>query len=267
MKNKGITQYSETINVTDSYTYDNVYESITNPVYRKIGNRHYFKFNILRVYNDLSRIDIQYKYSMILVYHHDIKVAEIRFNSINSLKNNSNVYFGLFNSIIAWAKQYMEVDFLNFELESVINNIEGKIGKEIRNCIVFDKKSMYPNGTQAELCVGLNEDNLLPFLGELQLIIEQNQEELNQVPVLKNRLLAFMYEKEEQATDTSIRLKMDLLGIDRPDDVKFTYRYLGGDDSLLMYYGANLINGERMNDVTEFLENNRANTKKDGTGQ
>ena len=64
------------------------------------------------------------------------------------------------------------------------------------------------NGGNAQLEVGNNQEYVLPLIGELRSLLNENQNELDKVPEFRDALDQFMFEMEEMSDYPWIELLM-----------------------------------------------------------
>ena len=115
-----------------------------------------------------------------------------------------------------------------------------------------------PNGGNAQLDVGNNQEYILPFIGELRSLLNDNQAELEKVPDFREALEQFMFEMEEMSDYPWIELLWENEIKTRSNRVKFVFNYMNKSYCLIQYYYSNVLIGmERMNYVIEYIVNHR----------
>jgi hypothetical protein len=111
-------------------------------------------------------------------------------------------------------------------------------------------------GSKAVLDTGINDDFVLPLLGELKLLIDDNTvlfESNDKTKEIKKLIENFIYETEESASLPWISLTWTNEVKSKAVKVKFSFN---PEYTLLYYYGSNA-EMERMNNVTKYLIDNR----------
>lgn len=99
---------------------------------------------------------------------------------------------------------------------------------------------------------------LLPFIGELRSLLNDNQAELEKVPDFREALEQFMFEMEEMSDYPWIELLWENEIKTRSNRVKFVFNYMNKSYCLIQYYYSNVLIGmERMNYVIEYIVNHR----------
>ena len=106
--------------------------------------------------------------------------------------------------------------------------------------------------------VGNNQEYILPFIGELRSLLNDNQAELEKVPDFREALEQFMFEMEEMSDYPWIELLWENEIKTRSNRVKFVFNYMNKSYCLIQYYYSNVLIGmERMNYVIEYIVNHR----------
>lgn len=115
-----------------------------------------------------------------------------------------------------------------------------------------------PNGGNAQLEVGNNQEYILPFIGELRAMISDNQAELEKVPSFRDSLEQFMFEMEEMSDYPWIELVWENEIKTRSNHVKFVFNHMNMPYCLIQYYYNNVLIGmERMNHVVKYIINHK----------
>ena len=130
--------------------------------------------------------------------------------------------------------------------------------KRDENVKLIAQSMKLPNGGNAQLDVGNNQEYILPFIGELRSLLNDNQAELEKVPDFREALEQFMFEMEEMSDYPWIELLWENEIKTRSNRVKFVFNYMNKSYCLIQYYYSNVLIGmERMNYVIEYIVNHR----------
>ena len=130
--------------------------------------------------------------------------------------------------------------------------------KRDENVKLIAQSMKLPNGGNAQLDVGNNQEYILPFIGELRSLLNDNQAELEKVPDFREALEQFMFEMEEMSDYPWIELLWENEIKTRSIRVKFVFNYMNKSYCLIQYYYSNVLIGmERMNYVIEYIVNHR----------
>lgn len=199
-------------------------------------------------------------YPILLVFHKELKLVEIRFDTVKRLftggDRDQTIYIKLIDDILKYIHENYDKNIKPLDLDFLIDLIKKNEDKDIK---LVSQYMNLATGGKAQLTVGNNEEYILPFIGELKNIISDLKDELDKNLKIKDALEQFIFEKEETTDYPWIEvLFLNKEGIKtRNNHVKFTFNYMGKTFSLITYYYNNaLIGMERMNDVTRFVGEN-----------
>lgn len=142
---------------------------------------------------------------------------------------------------------------ISLNLDFMVN-----VCKRDENVKLIAQSMKLPNGGNAQLDVGNNQEYILPFIGELRSLLNDNQAELEKVPDFREALEQFMFEMEEMSDYPWIELLWENEIKTRSNRVKFVFNYMNKSYCLIQYYYSNVLIGmERMNYVIEYIVNHR----------
>lgn len=112
-------------------------------------------------------------------------------------------------------------------------------------------------GGSAELTASENGDYLLPFLGEIRELIDENEELFAEADEIRQLLLQYLNEKEATASYPYIYVKWVKPVETKSYIVKITFDYFNGKITLLQHITGkcNDLGMGRMNDAIEYLSN------------
>jgi hypothetical protein len=202
------------------------------------------------------------KYPIVVLLYKNEKVIEIRFDKIKGFLKNGDEFFYI--KQIQWVSSWLGSK-LGLELEAMNLSpiIEYTIPKETNDesseVVVTAQAMNLASGSKAILDTGVNDQFVLPLLGELKNLIRDNEELFNsnkETKEIKSKLSTFILETEESSHLPWILLTWKNETKSKAVKVKFSFNYLGQEFSLLQYYGSNA-EMERMNNVTKYLIQNQ----------
>lgn len=199
-------------------------------------------------------------YPVLLVFHKELKLVEIRFDTVKRLftggDRDQTIYIRLIDEILKFIEDNYHINLNPLDLDFMIELMKKNENEDIK---LISQYMNLATGGKAQLAVGNNEEYVLPIIGELKNIISDLKEELNKNLKIKDTLEQFIFEKEETTEYPWIEvLFLNKEGIKtRNNHVKFTFNYMNKTYSLITYYYNDaLIGMERMNDVTRFIGEN-----------
>ena len=240
---------------------DFIAETFTEPVAYQTDNYRYLKFNLkFAATNTYSDEEYLLKYPFIIVLHKNEKVVEFRFDVIKKIYLPERGGDKTYKILIEKVEEYLKEKY-NCELKAIDLNFLININKDDVNVKLVAQSMNTPNGGNAQLNVGNNQEYVMPVIGELKALLADYQGELEKVPTIKEALEQFLYEMEDMSDYPWIELLWENEIKTRSNRVKFIFDYMGQDYTLLQYYYNNLIGMERMNDVVKYIMHHRKDAK------
>lgn len=230
-------------------------ESFNRPILVKAENQIALKFcKFFSAIDPLEQNELLIKYPFIVIFDSNTNIIEFRFDAIKrvflSEKSEQSVYSNLIYDIRQILYKSFNIDLEPFDLDYITNLSNSSINE----ASVMAEYRKLPNGGNAQLEVGNNENYILPIIGELKEIIEKHKAELSKAPMLDNALKQFIFENDELSDYTWIEVMWLNEVKTRSIRVKFIFNYKGCHYTLIQhYYNNTLIGMERMDYVTEHI--------------
>lgn len=209
-----------------------------------------FKYDALDQDGNTKRI----KYPVIVVFFKDCDLVEFRFDRIYGVFKNSKEFYARNNLHIQnWFKQNLNLDILDVDLIPILEKIQ-----DIQGVVVYSQCMNSKAGGEATLKV--NENYVLPFLGELENLMIEHEDKFSKAPEIKEILENYISEIKE--TSDLPWISLCWLGVRKSKNniVKFSHNYMNKGYTLLQHYGLQK-NMERMNEVVKCIADNREDTK------
>lgn len=239
----------------------NIFDEIKLPNKLEYANYTIILFNKkYEAIHPLTGDELFLHYPVLLVFHKDLKLVEIRFDTVKRLftggDRDQTIYIRLVDEIIKYVEENYKIILKPIDLDFIVDITKKEENEDIK---LISQYMNLATGGKAKLDVGNNEEYVLPIIGELKNIINDLKEELDKNLKIKDALEQFIFEKEETTDYPWIEvLFLNKEGIKtRNNHVKFTFNYMGKSYSLITYYYNDaLIGMERMNDVTRFIGEN-----------
>jgi hypothetical protein len=119
------------------------------------------------------------------------------------------------------------------------------------------------SGGSAELTASRDQDYMLPFIGEIRELIDENEELFNESPKIKDILLQYLQDKEDTANYPYIYVKW-IKPIESDSYViRFTFDYFSQTHMLVQHLTGTCkeLGMERMNNAIEYLFKSSSYTK------
>lgn len=238
-----------------TFAFEN-FNNFINPIRYDQDNYRFLKFNLaFSAMHPKTEEELLLKYPFLVVIHKKYNLIEFRFDIIKKFylsgqKYENTIYADLIDAAKSYLKNRFKINLIPLSLDFMID--ESK--KENSEVKLIAQYMELLSGGNAELNVGNNQEYVLPFIGELKNLLNENKTELEKVPILNEALEQFMYEMEEMSDYPWIEVlwKNDIKT--RSIHVKFIFKYMNKDYCLMQHYSSNtLIGMERMNNVIQYI--------------
>lgn len=236
--------------------YEPLYVVAERPTVRFYEDNLYLKFLIKLKATDTEGNQSKCRYPIIVIIYSKSDIIEVRFDSMGSMYYRDK--FRYVYETIAWLRNNLETNIKLLDLRDVAYFIREN-GKDNRVVLAAQDMRM-ANGGKATVDVGNDDTNVLPFIGELKVLLEEYKEEFDKAPIIKDVLEEFIYNKENLSDFPWIKFRFE----DRDIEVKITFDYGKRKISLLQHYQSQLVKNvgkERMDYVTSYLLKVRNNIK------
>lgn len=236
-------------------TQDNCCIVIDHPTYRKWESKHIFKFSLLRESNLLEDTEVgPIKYSVLAIIHTDVKAFEIRLDNLQSKYRSGEDFYGAqVRSAREWSHRNLDLQITNINFRSTIERIRKECTADI---VVWMQYMNTLTNASVKLVAGDGGEPILPLLGELKKLINDNSDTFDKEQDAKKLLTDFI-DYIEQTSDLP---RVALLWIKENYLVEFVHEYKNNDFCLMLYRGREQ-KMRRMDDVTRFIMQHRKSTE------
>ncbi len=191
------------------------------------------------------------KYPIVAIYSKTMGTLEVRLDSVRTMYQASDIFYeSQIYSVLTWFESYLNCKFETVNFLPIIEYIKRNKQTEV----AVEAQSMaFQNGGKAILENGINDNYVLPLLGELQELIKANQVVFDSNPEVKKLLDKFITEAETLSDLPWVTLvwKKD------KTKVKFKFGHHENDFTILQYYGRQSYM-EKMEYVTQYVIDNKA---------
>lgn len=254
LNNKGINVFQK-----DSYQPEYVIAGSikeADPLVMMEDGNIYVKFVLQKMFLQQETYDqVVYRYPILIYINPTLGMLEIRYDSLHysySEQIDREAYYKIVVAIIDWIKETLGLNLFCCEHGDTI-----RITNDVQNTEVRMYKQMMEmkSGGSAELTASENEDYMLPFIGELRELIDENEELFNEADDVKQLLLQYLNEKEATANYPYIYIKRVKPVENQSYIVKLTFDYFNGKYTLLQHITGNCkdLGMGRMNDAIEYF--------------
>lgn len=240
---------------------------VSVPSLRIIEGKYVFKFNVrLRRY-EANNAEISVRYPICVIMDIEKQFAEVRFDSYPGLYGGDKLEY--VNSVVSWFFDNMRVYLQDIDLyptmKPIIINNNSDVDKYKDKISIIWQDMKTAKGGKAT--VGCNTDGKLPFVGELNDFLLENESEFLKVPVLKSKFERFIEQHIKLSEYPGVRLAYtELKGLDS----KMVFYYEKKSFTLVQHYAYTTqesVKKERMEYVSDFIFDNRESYKKQKTEQ
>lgn len=255
-------------NHTDQYETQHLRISeVSVPSLKMLDEKYIFKFNVrLRRY-EADNVEISVRYPICVIMDIEKKFAEVRFDSYPGLYGGDKLEY--VDSVTSWFFDNLRIYLRDIDLYPTIKPIivnKDSVVEKYRNKISIIWQDMKTN-KGGKATVGCNKDGKLPFVGELNDFLLENESEFLKVPVLKSKFERFIEQHIKLSEYPSVRLAYsELKGL----DTKMAFYYEKHNYTLVQHYAYTTqesVKKERMEYVSDFIFDNRESYKKQKTEQ
>lgn len=243
---------------------NNIDDGLANPKLYEHEEFSILKFNYRckgATLNEGEAIEITGILGMIIVIHKESKIMEFRVARINSnLKNNdANFYEKRIDELIDWVNdntifniKEVNVKKINQLAKNADNGlITYKDGSDIK---VYGQKMELKTGSSATLEAGISEDIVLPILGDLKLLISDNEEIFDSNHKFYEILMEFIENTEEESTYPWVQLIWINDVKAKQIIVKFRFDVLSERGYSIIEFHKNNAENKEMMKVAKFIE-------------
>lgn len=224
------------------------------PIVYVEDNRIFIKFTLQKVYLEAETYEqVDYRYPIIIYIDTTLKILDVRYDAIRfSERFDSEVYGKIVKECVSWIQDNLSMDLFVCEHADAIKVINDKENAEVK---MYKQMMELSTGGSAELTASESADYVLPFIGEIRELIDENEDLFNEADEIKQILLQYLIDKEATASYPYIYVKWVKPVESQSYTVKITFDYFNGKYTLLQHITGNCkdLGMERMNDAIEYL--------------
>ncbi len=238
------------------YAIDRELNCETKPVAYITDNSYFVKFVLQKAYLHSETFEqIDYRYPIVIYINPAMQILEIRYDSMKYSYNDQidrDAYLKIVMFCIEWIKNNLGLKLHTCEHKETIKIINDIQNTEVR---MYKQMMEMKSGGSAELTASENGDYLLPFIGEIRELIDENEELFDESAEVKQLLLQYLNEKEATASYPYIYVKWVKPVESQSYIVKITFDYFNGKHTLLQHITGSCkdLGMGRMNDAIEYL--------------
>ena len=206
---------------------------------------------------------INYRYPVVIYINPQLSVLEIRFDAVRfDPQFGKESYEKLLNDCLEWIKASLKVELFLYDGAKTIDVVNSKKDKSIK---IYKQMMELGSGGSAELTAYGERDLVMPFIGEIRDLIDENEELFSQSTEIKELLLNYLNEKEKTANYPYIYIKR-VKPVETDSYIfKITFDYFLGKFTTLQHQTGTCrdLGMERMNNAIKYLSESGSFTKGD----
>lgn len=218
------------------------------------GEKIFLKFVLQKSFampESFERID--YRYPIVIYFDGKNKCLEIRYDSPKYRTSFHNEeYEAMVNDCIEWMIKELKLVLFECEHTNIIDVVNDKQNEAVK---MYKQMMELSSGGAAELTASESADYVLPFIGEIRELIDENEELFSQADEVKQLLLQYLEDKEATARYPYIYVKWVKPVESQSYVVKVIFEYLNHKHTSLQHITGSCkdLGMERMNNAIEYL--------------
>lgn len=217
------------------------------------SNSIFIKFVLQKTYFTPETFEnVDYRYPVIVYLNKEQNILEIRYDSAKySGQLEDNVYEAMVGRVIRWL-QSIGITLFLCDHKNAISVIGDKENESVK---IYKQMMEMGSGGSAELTAAQSRDYMLPFVGEIRELINENETLFEKAKEVKDLILQYLLDKEATANYPYIYAKWVRPVESQSYTVKITFDYLSSKYTLLQHLTGTCkdLGMERMNDAIEYL--------------
>lgn len=228
----------------------------STPLFWENDGEIFLKFVLQKDYlipETFERID--YRYPIVVYFNTENSILEIRYDAMKYGSTGiitTDGYEQLVTDCITWLRKKLRIDAYTCDHTDIISVINDKQNEEVK---IYKQLMELSTGGSAELTASESADYVLPFIGEIRELIEENEEIFNQAEDIRNLLVQYLADKEATASYPYIYVKWVNPVESQSYIVKVTFDYLSRKYTLLQHITGSCkdLGMGRMNNAIKYL--------------
>jgi len=225
------------------------------PMWHEKNGKLFVKFVLQKSYFKGDAYEqIDYRYPVLIYFDESINVIEIRYDAMKytNQQADSDVYPNFVSFCLKWLRDVLQIRVFLCEHENAIDVVNDKSDSSVR---MYKQMMDLKSGGAAELKAAKGRDAVLPFVGELRELIDENEELFDKSIEIKDLILKYLNDIEATASYPYIYVKWENAVESQSYIVKITFDYLSQKYTLLQHMTGtcNDLGMERMNNAIKYL--------------
>lgn len=235
------------------------------PVYFLDSNEVYIKFVLQKSYFTLEGEIKNYRFPIVIYMDLEQSVLEIRYDSVRyDPTSGTDTYNHLVMDCLNWLKHQLDMKLFSCNHNKMIDILKNNDDGSVK---IYKQMMELSSGGSAELTAPEQGDYVLPFVGELRELIEENEEVFERCADAKKLLLQYLDDKEATANYSYIYIKWVKPVESDSYTVKVAFDYFNARYTLMQHISGHCkdLGKERMNNAIRYLCKNGSFVKGEET--
>lgn len=253
LKNSGLEKFEWNTYLKLKYVLNTTFRDVT-PTYYINEGKIFIKFVVQKTYMIQESLEtIDYRYPVIIYIDTVHSFFEIRYDALKySSVFDNNVYARCVDDSLDWLKKMFQICIYECDHAGIIDILNNKQNEEVK---IYKQMMEMSSGGSAELTASENRDYVLPFVGEIRELIDENSELFDEAEEVKQLLLQYLSDKEATASYPYIYIKWIKPVESQSYIIKVTFDYFNNKHTLLQHITGSCkdLGMERMNNAIEYL--------------
>lgn len=225
------------------------------PMWYEREGKYFVKFVLQKSYFPGEAYEqIDYRYPIVLYFDESTGIIEIRYDAIkySNQQTENDVYANLVSYCFKWIVENLGLEIYCCEHSNTIDIINDKSDSSVR---MYKQMMDLKSGGAAELKAAEGRDAVLPFVGELRELLDENEELFANASEAKDLLVKYLNDIEATASYPYIYVKWENAVESQSYIVKITFDYLSQKYTLLQHLTGTCddLGMERMNNAIKYL--------------
>lgn len=242
----------------DAFTTDYILRTSlqdAEPMWFESEGKYFIKFVLQKSwFRNEEYEQIDYRYPIIIYIDENTGIVEVRYDAIKYYyqQMENDVYADMVSFCLKWITDNLGLELFSCNHLNTIDVINDKTDSSVR---MYRQMMDLKSGASAELKAGEGRDAVLPFVGELRELINENEKLFSKADEIRELLVKYLNDIEATARYPYIYIKWENAVESQSFIVKITFDYLSQKYTLLQHLTGtcNDMEMERMNNAIKYL--------------
>ncbi|MGN1407513.1 hypothetical protein [Lactobacillus sp.] len=227
------------------------------PTYKKVADQTVLvKFVLQKSYTDRSTNElVDYRYPVVIYFDLENKCLEIRYDAIKNRSyypNTGDAYSDIVSYCIKWLKNVLQIKLFKCDYSQAVDKLKEATNDPVK---IYRQMMLLNSGGSADLTAAMDEDSVLPFIGELRELISENEEVFSKSPEITELLIRYLDDKEATANYPYVYVQWENPVVSQSYLVKITFGFSNREYTVLQHLTGTCKDLEmgRMNNAIKYL--------------